>query len=77
MRAPWRQRELEARGQSASLAELREEIRLRDTLDSQRSVGPLKRAADARLLDTTHLDFEQQVQAIVDVVLADLKSPRP
>ena len=76
-RARRRQRELEARGQSASLAELREEIRLRDTLDSQRSVGPLKRAADARLLDTTHLDFEQQVQAIVDVVLADLKSPRP
>lgn len=37
----------------------------RDRQDSGRSVAPLLRAADAVQLDTTTLDFEQQVSAIV------------
>ncbi len=37
----------------------------RDTIDSTRAVAPLAQAADAVLLDTTRLDFGEQVQAIV------------
>lgn len=37
----------------------------RDTVDSTRAVAPLRQAEDAVLLDTTGLDFHEQVEAIV------------
>ncbi|HUF05873.1 MAG TPA: (d)CMP kinase [Candidatus Binatia bacterium] len=37
----------------------------RDRIDSERSVGPLRRAPDAVDIDTTHIGFEEQVAAIV------------
>jgi cytidylate kinase len=39
----------------------------RDHADSSRSVAPLRRAEDAIALDTTSMDFEQQVRFIVDL----------
>jgi cytidylate kinase len=39
----------------------------RDKADSSRSVAPLRRAKDAVSLDTTSMDFEQQVRFIVDL----------
>jgi 3-phosphoshikimate 1-carboxyvinyltransferase len=42
-----------------------ERIRSRDQRDSEREVSPLRRADDAWVLDTTTLDFEAQVEAIV------------
>lgn len=47
--------------QSASLAE-------RDRQDSEREHSPLRKPEDAHLLDTTRLDFEEQVTAIVALV---------
>jgi cytidylate kinase len=41
-------------------------IEERDRLDSSRAAAPLRQAADARILDTTELTFEQQVSRIVD-----------
>jgi cytidylate kinase len=38
----------------------------RDQADSAREVAPLKPAPDAMMLDTTSLDFEQQVARIVE-----------
>lgn len=38
----------------------------RDTADSEREVAPLRAAADALLIDTTHLSFDQQVERIVE-----------
>lgn len=40
----------------------------RDAIDSTRAVAPLSRANDAVLLDTTRLDFSEQVDAIVRLV---------
>lgn len=40
-------------------------LEARDRADSTRAVAPLRQAADALLLDTTGLDFEQQVAWIV------------
>lgn len=56
------------RGEGASELEIRRETSLlaaRDEADSTRAVAPLRRAEDARLLDTSELTFEQQVERIV------------
>jgi CMP/dCMP kinase len=42
-------------------------IRERDRIDSEREVAPLRQAADAVLLDTTGLDFREQVARIVEL----------
>jgi CMP/dCMP kinase len=44
-----------------------ERLTARDRIDSEREHAPLRQAPDAVLLDTTHLDFEQQVDAIVQL----------
>lgn len=61
-------RRLLQRGETPSAAELAREAALlaqRDASDSARAVAPLRRAADAVLLDTTELDFAEQVGEIV------------
>lgn len=40
----------------------------RDREDSEREISPLRKPEDAHLIDTTRLDFEQQVDAIVNLV---------
>jgi 3-phosphoshikimate 1-carboxyvinyltransferase len=42
-----------------------ERLEGRDAIDSTRAVAPLARAADATLVDTTGLDFGEQVEAVV------------
>jgi CMP/dCMP kinase len=42
-----------------------ERLMARDALDSARAVAPLAEAADAVRLDTTHLDFQEQVESLV------------
>lgn len=39
----------------------------RDRMDAQRAVAPLKQAPDAVVIDTTALDFEEQVGKIVEL----------
>ncbi|MCB0852476.1 MAG: (d)CMP kinase, partial [Bacteroidetes bacterium] len=36
----------------------------RDHIDSSREVGPLKQAPDAVLIDTTNLNFDEQVDLV-------------
>lgn len=43
-------------------------LEARDRLDREREASPLKIPDDARVLDTTDLDFEDQVDAIVEMV---------
>lgn len=71
-RARRRRVELLARGEDLPLERLADEIRRRDESDSGRAVGPLKRADDAVLLDTTRLDVAGQTAAIVGRVRAAL-----
>jgi cytidylate kinase len=64
-------RRLAERGKTSDPKGVRDEAEAlvrRDERDSSRDVAPLARAADATLLDTTALGFEQQVRAIVDLV---------
>jgi cytidylate kinase len=40
-------------------------MRARDERDTQRAVAPLKPAADALMIDSTRLDIDEVVEAVV------------
>jgi len=63
-RAQRRTEELQNNGVKVSFDEIVTEIKNRDHLDSSRDHSPLKKAADARELDTSDLDIAQQVNII-------------
>jgi cytidylate kinase len=67
-RARRRYLQLKAKGDDVSLSSLLEEIRARDERDTQRSVAPLKPAADAIQLDSTELSIEQVLERILSEV---------
>lgn len=67
-RALRRFRELEAKGETVSLAVLQEEIARRDHDDSHRAAAPLRQAPDAVLLDTSQLDLEESLEALLTIV---------
>lgn len=67
-RAARRHAELARAGSPADLAAIEREIRERDHADSTRLDSPLTRAADALLLDTSHLGPEDVVRLMLDEV---------
>jgi len=69
-RARRRFAELAQAGDPANYEEVLAEIRRRDERDMSRTVAPLKAAADAHLLDTTHLDIDAAFRAAVEIVEA-------
>ena len=64
-RAERRYKQLIEKGNSANLLDLVADMQARDTRDTARTVAPLKPASDALLLDTTHMDIESAVQAVL------------
>ena len=64
-RAERRYKQLIEKGNSASLPSLVADMQARDARDTARSVAPLKPAPDALLLDTTQMDIESAVQAVL------------
>ncbi len=69
-RARRRSAELACQGVPIDPAIVLADIRRRDERDRRRPVAPLKPAADAHLLDTTHLDIDAAVRAAIDLVEA-------
>ncbi|WP_100332055.1 (d)CMP kinase [Bacillus xiapuensis] len=67
-RAKRRHEENIAKGFSSDLEKLKEEIILRDKIDSERAAAPLKKAEDAVEIDTTSLSIEDVVEKIMSVV---------
>ncbi|MCI8422304.1 MAG: (d)CMP kinase [Lawsonibacter sp.] len=67
-RARRRLLELEQKGQPASFASILQDIQERDRQDETRAVAPLKRAEDAVLLDTTRLNLEESLAALLAIV---------
>lgn len=47
---------------------MKEDIRKRDEIDSNREIAPLVKAADAVEVDTTSMDIEEVVSRILDIV---------
>jgi len=56
------------KGFESDLEKLKEEIRKRDKLDSEREVAPLKKADDAVEIDTTSLTIDEVVEKIKQLV---------
>lgn len=68
-RAKRRLAELEAQdGDTISFQELREQIRLRDEGDMTRAIAPLKKAAGAIEIDTTHYSLDQVVALMAEAI---------
>ena len=57
-----------AKGIPCTLEEIEEDVRRRDYIDSHRDFAPLKPAADSILLDTSFLNIEEVVQAILKII---------
>ncbi|MDR3339619.1 MAG: (d)CMP kinase [Candidatus Symbiothrix sp.] len=60
IRAQRRLDELIAKGEKASFEEVLENLKKRDFIDSTRKDGPLRKAADAVLLDNSDITIEEQ-----------------
>jgi cytidylate kinase len=69
-RARRRHLELQKRGEQTVYETILEDIRRRDERDMNRATAPLKPAADAITLDTTHLDADAAFQVALDFVKA-------
>jgi len=68
-RARRRYEELKEKGLlDKTLDQLIEEIKTRDYNDSTRQHSPLRQAEDAILLDTSHLNIDQAVQKILEII---------
>lgn len=67
-RAKRRLLELQQRGQQADYDTVLRDIIQRDYQDEHRPIAPLRRAEDGVLLDTTELNLEQSLQALLHLV---------
>lgn len=67
-RAERRYIELCQKGVKTNLQEVLSDMRQRDEKDSSRSLAPLKKANDAILLDTSELDLQQSIDAVINII---------
>ena len=72
VRSKRRYDEMIAKGMDANLEEIHQAVIERDRGDKNREVGPLKQADDATYLDTSEMDFDQVVAAVVELVREQL-----
>ena len=66
VRAERRYKQLKEKGIDANIRLLLQELRERDERDSARSTAPLKKAADARELDSTGLGIDEVVRQVLE-----------
>lgn len=64
-RAKRRQKELAAKGEETSLEAITENLKARDAQDTSRKESPLLQVAEAVVIDTSELQFEEQVQNVL------------
>lgn len=76
-RANRRLKEHLAKGQEISYEEILKEINERDYNDSHRAAAPLKKADDAVELDTSNLDIDGSINAVLEIVDTKLNALRP
>jgi cytidylate kinase len=69
VRAFRRQRELLEGDDLVDLDDIIANLKSRDEIDSTRIESPLKQAADAQLIDTTHITIEEQVDEVIRMAL--------
>lgn len=75
VRAFRRQRELLLHDEMVDIDTIVENLRSRDQIDSTRTESPLRKAADAIEIDTTHITIWEQVDEVVRLALAQILKP--
>jgi cytidylate kinase len=73
VRAGRRYRELAARGEQADPALLAEQIRLRDDLDRNRAIDPLRAAQDAVIIDSSYAGIDEVLERMLRVIAEQAK----
>ncbi len=69
IRARRRQKELEATGKKLSLEAVLADIQRRDKTDQERKEGPLRRAHDAILIDTSELTIDETIDKMAALMV--------
>lgn len=67
-RAKRRAKEYAANGTEVPVTEIKDNLKIRDQIDSNREVSPLVKAADAIVVDTSYVTIEEQVNIILEEV---------
>lgn len=73
IRAKRRLLELQQRGQQADYATILHDVEQRDEQDRTRAIAPLRQAEDAVLVDTSELNLEESLQAMLKIAGERLK----
>lgn len=68
VRAMRRYKELKEKGVSVSYAEVEENVRQRDYIDTHREVSPLIQTADAVVIDNSEMSIEEEVCLMVEKI---------
>lgn len=77
IRARRRWRELRERGEKAIYAAVLQEMKERDARDASRDISPMAPAHDASRVDTTDLDADAALAAVLRIVLSRLGRENP
>lgn len=73
IRAQRRLKEIEDKGQMATIEEVLANIEERDFIDQNRDVSPLRKADDAIVLDNSHMTVEEQMEWVKEMVNAKIR----
>jgi cytidylate kinase len=73
-RAKRRRDEFNSKGENFSFEEIKEAIRRRDKIDSERELNPLKKADDAIEIDTSNMTIEEQVEVMASEIKKKLNT---
>lgn len=76
VRAFRRQKELLDHDEMVDIDTIVENLRKRDEIDSTRKESPLRKAADAVELDTTHITVDEQVDEVIRLALTRILGPQ-
>ena len=72
IRAKRRQREMIEKDQLIDLNEVMDNLQKRDEMDSTRAESPLRQAADAVVIDTSFLTFEEQLELVAQLATSKM-----
>ena len=73
VRAQRRYDEMLSKGETADMAEVKQNLQERDRIDQSRAESPLRKADDAVVLDNSHITRDEQLQVAYDWAMERIK----
>lgn len=68
VRVERRFKELYAKNPNITIEEVKNNLEMRDYIDSHRAISPLRQAEDAVVLDNSNMTMEEQLQLALELV---------